>query len=147
MTSIQAVLDYVCMENDHKAGVKNMYIDEKGILGGGSDHVWIIVDIVDEYVRIKKEVKRPRKKVWDFDCSTDWKMYKEALDSKLSMINSNDPKELGKKVNEAIYESLEEGIGSAQVGAKDKKRFPKVVLDKLRGAIKKKRRKKWDFVL
>ena len=126
------VLDYVCMENEHKTSVKKMYIDENGVLGGGSDHVWIIVDIVDKFVRTKHEEKKSKKEVWNFDSSTDWKNYKEALDAKLLEMNSNDPKELGKMINEAILEGLKEGIGFKQIGAKDMKRYPKEVLKKMK---------------
>ena len=130
--SSSTVLDYVCMENIHKTSVKKMYIDENGVLGGGSDHVWIIVDIVDKFERTKKGVNKEKKKVWNFDSTTDWKSYKKALDSKLSVLNCNGPKELGKLMNEAIYEGLEEGIGEKEIGTKEKKRFPKEVLGKMK---------------
>ena len=122
-----SVLDYVLMEEQHKSSFKKMHIDEKGSLGGGSDHVWIILDILDEYVKTKPG-KREKREVWKIDSTKNWGNFKKTVDNKLVKVESDDPKVFGKLLNEALFESVNEEIGTTFAGGCEKKRYPKQIL-------------------
>ena len=134
------VLDYVLMEDLHESSFKEMYIDEGGCLGGGSDHVWIIVDLMDEYVKSKQE-KKEKKEVWKIDSTTNWEKFKKTVDIKLEKIEADDPKVFGNLLNEALFESVKEEIGTTFAGGCQSKRYPRRILELME--ISKQRKTVW----
>ena len=49
-----SVIDYALISREHTNTVVSMFIDDKGSLGGGSDHNWIVLDVADRFVAKKR---------------------------------------------------------------------------------------------
>ena len=125
-------IDYVSMSKEHSGTFRKMVIDEKGDLGGDSDHVWSIVDVDDKFRKKKKCAKPSRKESWDIDSSTNWSFYKTKLDEYLQKSDGDDPVVYGNKLQEILKRSISEGISVKKVKEKAAKKYPKSVLEEMK---------------
>ena len=94
-----------------------MYVDEKGVHGGGSDHNWIELVLSDKFKRpiIRRKAKQV-KKTWNITDNQDWTVYKEEVIKNLP--NGNVDKlsvnELAKAVTTALHNAGVSAIGYKQ---------------------------------
>ena len=57
-----------------------MSVDDSGCFGGGSDHNWIDLVLVDKFVKLVKVDTRPKKKnVWNIKDDQDWSAFQAAV--------------------------------------------------------------------
>ena len=76
----RSVVDYAVMSSEHMDSVVSMTVDEAGVLGGGSDHNWIEIILVDKIVNLVKVDTRPKKKnVWNIKDEQDWSAFQDAV--------------------------------------------------------------------
>ena len=111
-----SVLDYVVVTTEHLDSVKEVMIDEKGNLGGDSDHNMVVSRFKDKFVVALQE---PRCKVkepgWDFDEDQDWTKFKEVVEREMLSVRNDDGVELlDHAITTAIVKGLEEGVGRRQ---------------------------------
>ena len=109
------VLDYVCVGREDQRRIKRMFVDEKSVLGGNSDHVYIITTLDAGYESggavSKGVVSTPR---WNITEETDWEKFKEVLDQELVKITKEDDEnvdKLGEEVVRAVVVSMEKAVG------------------------------------
>jgi hypothetical protein len=119
------ILDYVVVSAEDEKAVKRLFIDEAGVLGGSSDHVFMITSLDTGYGAMPPIVKAPKTTpTWLMD--GDWDKYKVKTDEALDEINQEsmkDEDEYGKAIVVAMVTGLEQGIGKKERGA-DKKEYP-----------------------
>ena len=127
------VLDYVCVSKEDQGRVKRVFIDENSVLGGNSDHVYVITSLETGYesgaIEQKGEACVPR---WNITEGTDWQQFKVVLDRELVKVpkeTENDVDKFGESVVKSIVSALEETVGKKKRMEKSaKKRYPASVL-------------------
>ena len=88
---ISSIIDYALISREHASTVMSMYVDDRGSLGGGSDHNWIMFNIADRFTTKKRltsiAVKKDR---WDISENQDWSLYRSHLkDSAVNIVSQN----------------------------------------------------------
>ena len=70
----------VAISSEHMNAVVSMTVDENGLYGGGSDHNWIELVLVDEIVKLVTIDPRPRRKeTWNIKDDQDWSVFQAAV--------------------------------------------------------------------
>ena len=124
-----SALDFVCVSEEDVSMVKRMFIDDKGIFGGNSDHVFIVSDFEIVYVPTSSSpmVKSRRATKWMFEKETDWKKFGKEIDEVLS----NNEEEAGDDVNKlgdlcvrAPVEALMKVVGKVGNALRKPKEYP-----------------------
>ena len=73
-----SVIDFAVISSDHMNTAVSLYIDDEGRLGGGSDHNWLILDVSDTFVKLKRKTNFKFKKTrWNISDDQDWSRYAE----------------------------------------------------------------------
>ena len=119
-----SIIDFALISNEHKDTVISMLIDDKGNLGGGSDHNWIILDLSDKFVRKKRatvlEVKKDR---WNISEDQDWTAYKEHISKVAHSICGANIDCLASRISNSILNALKDTIGLKKHNAFKKPRL------------------------
>ena len=72
------------MSSEHVDSVVSMFVDDSGIYGGGSDHIWIYFKMADKFRRLVRFPQIPVKKdIWDIAVDQDWTAFREKAISNL----------------------------------------------------------------
>jgi len=58
----RSVLDYAVISSEHLHTVRNLFIDDHGLYSGGSDHNFLFLSLMDEFVKRKRVAVEPVKK-------------------------------------------------------------------------------------
>ena len=58
-----SVIDYAVMSTEHLNSVVSMLVDENGVYGGGSDHNWIEITLIDKFTKLFKVDTRQKKRL------------------------------------------------------------------------------------
>ena len=73
-------IDYIGVSAEHVNTVVSMTVDDSGSLGGGSDHNWSWIKMLDKFrILVPARSKPKRKKVWNIKDSQDWSGFKESV--------------------------------------------------------------------
>ena len=109
------LLDYVCVAKEDQHLVKKVVVDEFGIHGGSSNHVFVISTVGMGY----GEVEPPTKLVcsrtsWNMGVETDWEGFRKNVDESLGGMTGEervDVDAFGDKMTKAGIKALEEVVG------------------------------------
>ena len=109
---ISSIIDYALISREHASTVMSMYVDDRGSLGGGSDHNWIMFNIADRFTTKKRltsiAVKKDR---WDISENQDWSLYRSHLKDSAVNIVSQNIDSLASHISTAILKALHDTIG------------------------------------
>ena len=129
------LLDYVCTFKKDLPMVKSVFVDEKGVLGGHSDHVYIITSLHVNFVSSESPTSKSRIATkWKLEEQVNWDDFRRVLDQQLCMISEEvrmNVDRLAQALNEALILSLEEAVGKGDV-----KKQPKCYPDDIRRELK-----------
>lgn len=110
---VSSILDYAAISMEHASSVLSMYIDDRGVYGGASDHNWIFLDLSDKFVkkgRVNKVLKK--KQSWKISETQDWSGFKSTVDA---LVDANDmsvdSNTLAHQVSEMLIEAGHINIG------------------------------------
>ena len=107
-----SVIDYALISREHTNTVVSMFIDDKGSLGGGSDHNWILLDITDRFVARKRVTNLAFKKDrWNITEDQDWSAFKAHVTASVPGIKNVDVNSLASSVTGSILRALQDTIG------------------------------------
>ena len=107
-----SIIDYALISKEHANTVVSMLIDDKGKLGGGSDHNWILLDISDRFVARKKVTNLAIKKDrWNISENQDWSAFKAHVTASVPGIRTCDVDSLASSVTGSILKALQDTIG------------------------------------
>ena len=111
-SGFSSVIDYALISREHANSVVSMYIDDRGALGGGSDHNWIMLDISDKFVA-KKRATKPAvaKERWNITEDQDWSSFKAHMSAAALLIEDGDVDTLASNITSKILKSLHETVG------------------------------------
>ena len=71
------VLDYVSGSKDDLPMIRPVFIDENSILGGNSDHVFVITTLEHTYTSGPSPTTKTRRATkWNMDETTDWALFR-----------------------------------------------------------------------
>ena len=122
------VLDYVSVGKDDLDLVKSMFIDENSVLGGNSDHVYVITTLEEAYVAgIAPTTKSRLATKWKIEEVTDWTRFKETQQELLKEVPQeewNQVETLGERLSNILVKSMEEGVGESVAGERKRKQYP-----------------------
>ena len=131
-----SVLDYVVVSSEHLDSVKEMTVDEKGALGGGSDHNMVTARVKDKFV-CASQVPRcgANRPGWDIDEDQDWTEYKKVVEQEMQRLQDDGTRNnfsvdlLEHSITKAITKGLEEGVGRRRERNPDSQRvLPKHIV-------------------
>ena len=132
----KSVLDYAVVSSEHLSTVKSLAIDERGLLGGGSDHNFLILTLNDLLVKNKLvSLTRPTKKTWNCLDNVDWEPFSNNVETYL---NSRSPHNLSVDDLSRIVSTSLLTAGEQCIGLKDSSRYkpslklPKSLVDELK---------------
>ena len=130
-----SALDFSCVFQQDVDMVKKMFVDEKGIFGGHSDHVFIVTDLEIEYSPAAAPTSKTRNATkWKFDKETDWVKVGEAMDKVIDMNEEeagDDVDKVGELCVRAQVEALENVVGKAGSRMVKPKEYPEKVRKEL----------------
>ena len=113
----KSVIDYAVVSKEHLASVHNLFIDDHGVLGGGSDHNFAILTLNDMFVKKRRLLKlKPTKKRWNDLENVDWNPFKLSIIEKLS---PDSPEELSVDVLASKITSALLAAGNKCIGLKE----------------------------
>ena len=127
------LLDYVCVTDEDQKLVKKMVVDEYGVYGGASDHVYVISTVdVGGWVEPPVRAKTAQAVVWDFTGKTDWGEFKKNMDDSIRDLKQEELENMdvfGERMTGVAMKALEEVVGRRKPGLGMK---PKVYPSKVR---------------
>ena len=107
-----SVIDFAIISREHANSVISMIVDDKGLLHGGSDHNWIVLDIADRFATTKRITNlNVRKERWNISEDQDWSTYKANVADSVSDIDSDDVDCLASRISSSILKALHDTIG------------------------------------
>ena len=107
-----SVIDYALISREHANSVVSMLVDDKGNLGGDSDHNWILLNIADRFaVRKRRIIPIIKKEKWNITENQDWSEFRTHISEAIDRINGNNVDSLASEISTAILKSLHDTIG------------------------------------
>ena len=107
-----SIIDFALISREHSNTVVSMLVDDKGNLGGGSDHNWIMLDITDRFVTKKRitnlEVKKDR---WNIVEDQDWSAFQTHTSASSCNIGTGGVDRLASDISTSILKALHDTIG------------------------------------
>ena len=141
----KSVLDYAVVSSEHQASVHGLLIDDRGILGGGSDHNFVILTLNDMFVKKRRLQKlKPTKKGWNDLTNVDWDPFKIALSERLSpdVPEGLSVDALASKITSALLAAGEKCIGRKSISpSKQTVKLPQNLVNELN--MKRSLEKQW----
>ena len=103
-----------------------MLVDDKGLLGGGSDHNWIVLDIADRFVKKRRITTQAyRKNQWKISEDHEWTAFHDNVDRSTPNVDISSVDGLASSASAFILKALNEEIGLKSTSAK--KRSPRLL--------------------
>ena len=132
--SSSSVLDYAVISEEHFDSVVDVEIDEKGRLGGASDHSVVLTRLKDRFLTVSSVSRKAIKLGWDIKDDEDWKGYSQVVDREVQCrLATNGAEGLSDSVTKIIVTGLEEGVGRKKLSEdKGKGRLPKKIVELLK---------------
>ena len=122
------VLDYVSVSKEDLPMVKSVFVDENSLLGGNSDHVYVITTLEYVYSSGPARTTKTRSATkWDMNEETDWTRFREVQKGLMKNIPSEDwgsAASLGETLNKVLVTALEERVGKKGVKEQKPKLLP-----------------------
>ena len=137
----RSVIDFVSLSAEHIPTVKSMSVDDSGVLGGGSDHNWIEIVLVDKFRRLCHIKKLPKSRMgWDLSGAFSWEDFKASVLDTLPVDGWEDlsVQEHASEFVSSLHSSAESVIGYKKHGFKTSMKSRSLPLD-LVNALKLKR--------
>ena len=129
-----SVIDFAAVSREHMDTVISLYIDDHGDLGGGSDHNWIILDMTDYFIKLRRVSNVPKKKKsWNISDDQNWSGFQEHIRNLAVNISGCTADSLASAVSSAILAALHAEIGLSSSMSKSKPRnLPPELVEELR---------------
>ena len=106
-----SVIDYAVISVEHMDTVASLYIDDMGALGGGSDHNWLILDVSDSFVTLKRKSHTVKKERWNISDDQDWSGFQKHCENIIPTILPNSVDSLSYGISSTIIAALHAEIG------------------------------------
>ena len=121
-----SIIDFALISAEHASTVISMLVDDKGLLGGGSDHNWIVLDIADRFVKKRRITTQAyRKNQWKISEDHDWTAFHDNVDRSTPNVDISSVDGLASSASAFILKALNEEIGLKSTSAK--KRSPRLL--------------------
>ena len=122
------VLDYVSVSKEDLPIVKSVFVDENSVLGGNSDHVFVVTTLEQSYSAGPTPTTKTRQAIkWDIKEDTDWAKFRQKQTALLKEVPIQQWKEaetLGETLNTILVQALEDGVGKLEIKDRKPKQFP-----------------------
>jgi exonuclease III len=82
-----SVIDYVVISKEYLPSVVSMEIDQDGLLGGSSDHNFIVTRLTDEFVQVDRRSQMVKKAGWNITDDQDWTAYGDKVKGKVRLVS------------------------------------------------------------
>ena len=113
----KSILDYAVVSSEHLYTVQSLVIDEAGLLGGGSDHNFLILVLDDEFVKKKRLLNlQPQRRRWNSLENVNWDPFCAVVQEKLGSLSPEDftVDQLASLVTSALLAAGEQCVGYHQ---------------------------------
>ena len=133
------LLDYVCALEKDIPIVKAVFVDEKGVLGGNSDHVYVVTTLNINFHSSSSPTTKSRLATkWRLEKPIDWGNFKKTLDHQLEQIPEKvklNVHDLASALNDSLVQSMEEVIGKEDDKIRQQKLYPEGVRKELKNLL------------
>ena len=138
-----SVIDFATISSEHKNTALSLYIDDTGDLGGGSDHNWLIFDVSDNFVKLKRKPNIAVKKTrWNILDNQDWSGFKKHCEQLAPTIICTSVDSLAHGISTSILSALHTYIGvKSSLSRSTPRLLPKHLVDELK--VKRSLEKNW----
>ena len=87
----KSILDYAVVSSEHLYTVQSLLVDEAGLLGGGSDHNFLVLVLKDDFVKKKRLLRlQPQRRRWNGLENVDWEPFRAVVQEKLGSLSPED---------------------------------------------------------
>ena len=125
------VIDYVLVSKEHLDTVLDLEVDQDGVLGGCSDHSFMVTKLTDSFVCKSRVMKDGRNPGWDLKEDQDWTRFKQVLEREREAMKDDDgsAEGLAGGVQRILLAALNEGVGRRQIRPSGgKAKFPSEIV-------------------
>ena len=107
-----SIIDYALISKEHINTVISMSIDDHGVLGGGSDHNWLVLDLEDKFIQKKRITNQTvRKDRWDIKEDQDWSGFKDHVNNSVASLDLSSVDNLASSISASVLAALTEVVG------------------------------------
>ena len=145
--TVSTILDYCVVGMEHLSSILSMSIDDHGHFGGGSDHNWVFLDMIDSFVRKLRISNLPKRKLpWNITPTQDWSSFEATVDAMVDETDAatmNDAA-LANRTTNILMQSGLTTIGLRNVSSKSSMKatsLPKIMVDEIK--LKRQLEKTW----
>ena len=113
-----SIIDYGIISKEHVTSVISLTIDDRGLLGGGSDHNWLILDLEDKFVQKKRITNQAVKKdSWNIKEDQDWSGFQDLVTKSVAGLDLSSVDNLASSLSASILSALRKEIGLKTPGS------------------------------
>jgi hypothetical protein len=117
---VSTVLDYGLICKQHLDTTVSLEIDDKGDLGGGSDHNFLVMTIKDNFVKQHRRLKvEVEKEVWDIGDSTNWARFSDFVAERIPTVDKSSVPKFAYGAAGLLLDGLKEVIGTRVIKTSD----------------------------
>ena len=128
-----SIIDYVFVSQEHSHCVKNMLIDDKGSLGGDSDHNLLLVSLRDNFTLKKLSFNTTLPKpVWNLTPEQDWSGFTREVLNQISIVDKRTVHTFASSIGSILYNSMVKCFGFKTPGTSRKNpKLPSYILKEI----------------
>ena len=140
---VSSIIDFAVISREHLSSVISLEIDDKGELGGGSDHNWLVLDLADNFIRLKRVSNATTNKPgWNITEDQDWSSFSQEVKNNCQNIDYTDVNKCASSISATILAALHSKIGlKSSTRRKLPSRLPPDLVKELK--IKRELEKNW----
>ena len=87
----KSILDFAVVSDEHLPTVHSLFVDDQGLMGGGSDHNFLVLTLNDEFVKRTRLLRfQSLKKSWNSMDGVDWTLFKSEVVTRLGPRSPSD---------------------------------------------------------
>ena len=132
----KSILDYAVVSSEHLHTVQSLLVDEAGLLGGGSDHNFLVLVLDDVFVKKKRLLHfQPQRRRWNRLDNVDWAPFQAVVQEKLGRLSPEDfsVDQLASLVTSALLAAGEQCVGYHQPRrGTGQVQLPRAIVEELR---------------
>ena len=132
----KSILDFAVVSSEHLSTVQSLLIDEDGLLGGGSDHNFLVLVLNDDFVKKKRILRlQPQRRRWNCLDNVNWDPFQAAVSERLGSRTPEDLSvdELASLISSALLAAGEQCVGHKRIrqGGAGRVLLPKPFVEEL----------------
>ena len=131
----KSILDYAVISSEHLSTVRCLIVDDRGLLGGGSDHNFLVLTLNDEFVKKNRLIRlQPTKRSWNNMDNLNWAPFMAFLEERLGGRSPDDLSvdEIASLVSSSLLAAGQRCVGyRPKAGSRGRVLLPRFLIEEL----------------